>query len=130
MSKTRLLLLAGLFFPLLAAADRKVHFNGDFESGKVRSLESQTDGFRIRTLPVKQRGNEMVVVSAGGGGPNSGLDTRVVRSESVKSELVQPRAGNFFARSALHFDKDYSGWNGGKFNNPRSALNISGESNK
>ena len=132
MKRPRILLLLVLLIPGLAAAERKVAFTGDFESGEVRSTDSRVDGFRVRTLPAVQKDKEIAVVSSGGAGPDSGIDTRVVREETVerngngKGEIVRPRSGKYFLRSALYKHKDYSQLQNGR-DKPRSGINVSGD---
>jgi hypothetical protein len=59
-------------------------------------------------------------VDSGGAGPGSNLDVRVEQSETVDGQLVLPRKGNYFLRSLIDFDKDYSVYSGnGSKNKPR-----------
>ena len=116
-------------------AEGGAHFTGDFESGKVLPIESQVDGFRIRTLPEPQRGKEIEVISAGGADAKAALDTRVVSEDKVAksgngggSEVVKPRKGKYFLRSVLYKHKNYSELQGGR-DKPRSGINVSGDSN-
>jgi hypothetical protein len=110
-------------------AQQNVHFTGDFESGRIEASSSNKDGFYIHTLAHPQIGTESVRSSLGGFGPETGLDTRVVTSEIVGSEIVLPRNGKFFLRSALYFGKDYSELNSG-LNKPRSKFPMSHENNR
>lgn len=96
------------------------------ESGRVQNAGSKQDGFYIQTF----RDNNEVLVGSGGAGPDSGLDTRVVRSETVGSETIRPRKGDYFMRSALHYEKDYSvsSFNKGcQCNKPRSTMMLGHE---
>lgn len=127
------LLLLALLVPGISLAERSVVFTGDFESGQVKSAESTVDGFRIRTLPEIQKIDEIAVVSSGGAGPDSRIDTRVVSKETVErtgngggDEVVRPRTGGYFLRSALYKHKDYSLLQSGK-DKPRSGINVSGD---
>lgn len=136
MYKTIAFVLLGTTICGTAFAQRNVQFTGGLESGAVRDLASNVDGFRIRTLPHPQVGGEVAIVDTGGAGPDSKIDTRVVPSEIVPTngngdgnELVAPRRGNYFARSALYFEKDYSQLQSGE-NKPRSAIAIAGKDNK
>lgn len=123
MLKTSALLLVGIVTVNIAHADRNLHFSGDFETGEVQPNGSLIDGFFVKTLPHPQGGVDQFVVSNGGAGPDSNLDTRVVPSETVGSQFVRPRKGNFFMRSAIYFDKDYSGFRGnGGDNKPRTNI--------
>lgn len=101
-------LLTLLVFSKYVSAQENIRFNGSFESGQLRTAGSRTDGFFLQTLPDPQGGVDYVDVGSGGAGPDSGLDARVVRRESVGSEVVTPRRGNYFFRGAIYFDKDYS----------------------
>jgi hypothetical protein len=98
---------------------------GDFESGLILTKSSVIDGFFIKTLPHPQGGVDEVMISSGGAGPSSGLDTRVVPLETVGSDLVLPRSGKFFMRTAVYFDKDYSRFSGNSGENkPRSTIAL------
>jgi hypothetical protein len=121
------LTVAGLLISSVAAAQqRNLAFIGDLESGVVRSSSQKQDGFYIRTLPTDQRGQEVLSGGSGGFGPDSNADTRVVRSDTVGSETVRPRRGEFFMRSALYYDKNYLGLNTDEGRDkPRSSLAIS-----
>lgn len=124
-----------LLAPAAALAERQVHFTGGFESGKVLPIESQTDGFRIRTLPDPQKGTEIEVISGGGADAGAKIDTRVVSEERVEKngngggdEVVRPRQGKYFLRSMLYKHKNYSEMQSGK-DKPRSGINVSGNGN-
>ena len=136
MMRACVLLCIGMVVPVVAGADRHVRFQGDFESGKVRSIESSVDGFRIRTLPDPQLGSAIAIIEKGGAEAVENIDTRVTTSELVPvngrgvGEKVRPRSGQYFIRSALHRTKDYSKMNANGENKPRSAINIAGEKNK
>lgn len=110
---------------LTVTASAEVRFTGDFESGKVLDVAQPHDGFFIGTLPVKQIGSEHMSSGSGGFGPDSGADTRVVSSERVGDELVKPRRGDYFIRSAIYFEKDYTELTGGR-NAPRSRIYVQG----
>ena len=129
MLKACTIILLGLVVPSIATAQRNLNFEGNFESGEILPNESQHDGFFVHTLPHPQQGSDSVRSNQGGFGPNSGLDTRVVESEIVGAEIVKPRDGDFFLRSALYFNKDYSELNSG-LNNPRSKIYMNHEINK
>jgi hypothetical protein len=118
------LILVGTLLSTAAAAAPKVAYTGDFETGQIQPADSTHDGFYIKTLPNPQLGSEILVSGKGGFGPSSASDTRVVSSEPVGGEVVRPRKGNFFARSALYYDKDYRNVNNGVLDKPRSFLNI------
>jgi hypothetical protein len=79
------------------------------------------------TLPHPQGDVDQITISSGGAGPASGLDTRVVPFETVGSELVLPRSGKFFIRTAVYYNKDYSRFTGnGGVNKPRSLIGLGG----
>lgn len=118
-----------LIAPIAALAERNVHFTGDFESGKIMQRDKATNGFFIHTLKSPQVASESYASQDGGFGPESGMDTRVVSSEIVGTEIVRPRAGKYFVRSALYKNKDYSELNNG-VNKPRSKIYINGNANK
>jgi hypothetical protein len=106
-----------------ASAERNVHFTGDFESGRIQSAGSARDGFFVHTLPHPQSGVASVRGTESAFGPTDAVDTRVVPSEVVGTETVRPRAGQYFIRSALYFDKDYSELNADTtLEKPRSKL--------
>ena len=109
----------------VSAMSQEYVFQGGFESGRILDLGSSSDGFFVHTLPHPQVGSESVSSATGGFGPDSNADTRVVRSELVNGEKVTPRSGEYFLRSALYYDKDYSSLNGGK-NKPRSKIYMNG----
>lgn len=125
MLKTATLLLLAALTINVAHAQRNVHFTGDFETGQVQVSGADHDGFFVKTLPNPQGGVDQFVVSEGGAGPNTNLDTRVVPNDTVGSERVEPRSGQFFMRSALYSNKDYSRFlgNGGK-NKPRTSITV------
>jgi len=129
MLKTSTLLVIGVALANIALADRNVHFTGNFETGAIQKYGSPHDGFSVKTLPDPQDGVDQVVIRDGGAGPNTNLDTRVVPNEFVGSELVEPRKGNFFLRSAIYFDKDYSRFSGNSARNkPRMSFIIKKDS--
>ena len=99
-----------------------VRFTGAFESGQLNAKASVTDGFLLQTL----QGSAFIELGTGGASAATGYDTRVVSSEVYNSETILPRKGNYFVRSEIFFNKDYSvmPFNGGK-NKPRSAISMS-----
>ncbi len=130
MLKASGIFLLVLVVPAVAAAQRNLHFTGDFESGKILPYASAIDGFYFHTLPHPQTGSESVAGSKGGLGPASQVDTRVVYGDVVGTEIVPPRKGNFFLRSALYYDKDYSELNEGGKQKPRSKIYMSHENQR
>jgi len=125
MLKVGILMLAGMAAANVAHAQQSVHFVGDFETGAVQRHGDGRDGFFIKTLPNPQGLIGEIMITAGGAGPDSNLDTRVVSSESVGGELVKPRKGSYFLRSAIYFDKNYDGFSGsGGVNKPRTSISI------
>lgn len=114
-----------VFMSSIVFAGPKVSLTGAFESGEFKASEGQVDAFVVRTLPSLQSGSEYIGTTSGGGDAASNWDTRVVRSESVGGQTVTPRQGKFFARSALYYDKDYTGLNGG-LKKARSSLGVGG----
>lgn len=117
-----------LIAPTVTAAERNVHFTGDFESGKIQSKKSKKDGFFVHTLPNPQSGKKSVSSGSGGFAASTKHDTRVVPSDTVGKENVKPRAGRYFVRSALDRKKNYSELNGGK-DKPRSKIYVAGDGN-
>lgn len=109
----------------VAVADSRVKFTGNFETGEVQPKRDSHDGFFVKTLPNPQSKVSEVSITSGGAGPRSGLDTRVVATDAVDNQIVRPRSGRYFLRSAIYRDKDYSEFkgNGGK-NKPRSSIGI------
>ncbi len=127
MLKTGVWLLLGIVAPSMAYAAENVHTSAGFETGKFQPASGNIDAFFVQTLPDPQRGNKAIRTGKGGGGPTSNWDTKVVRSETVAGQLVMPRKGNFFARSMLYYDKDYTSLNGGGLPKPRSALSLTSD---
>jgi hypothetical protein len=125
MLKTSALLVVGLIATLNAYGEPKVHFTGDFETGRIQPVGTPHDGFFVKTLPNPQGNETQFVIGNGGGGPGSNIDTHVETSERVGPDLVVPRRGNYFLRSAIYFDKKYDGFigNSGK-NKPRTAMTF------
>ena len=133
MMKSGALLLVSLMMANIsyAEAGRHVLFTGDFESGQIQKYGSVPDGFFVKTLPHPQGTVEEVVIGKGGAGPDSNLDTRVVSSEVVGSELVKPRSGRFFIRTAICHDKKYDGFGGNsELNKPRTSVIVKNEQMK
>jgi hypothetical protein len=125
MLRIGVLLLLGLSAVNLAHAERSLRVVGDFESGLVQDKSSLTDGFFVKTLPHPQGDVDEIAISSGGAGPASGLDTRVVPLETVGSDVVLPRSGKFFIRTAAYFNKDYTGFSGNSgINKPRSLISL------
>jgi hypothetical protein len=124
------LALLGVLIVAPARAERNVYFTGTFESGQIRSSSSTVDGFWVHTLPNPQTGATSVHSPDSSFGPSSALDTRVVRTEVVGSETVSPRKGEYFLRTAIYFEKDYTELNGGELNKPRSKIYLSDEAHR
>ena len=60
------------------------------------------------------------LTNAGELSPGSNLDVRVEATETVNGQVVLPRKGNYFLRSAIHFNKDHSVFSGSSgINKPR-----------
>jgi hypothetical protein len=123
MLRVGILMLVGIAAANAAHAQRSVYFTGDFETGAVQKHGSTSDGFFIKTLPNPQGLIEEIVIMSGGAGPDSKLDTRVMGGEFVGGELVKPRRGMYFMRSAIYFDKKYDGFSGNSgVNKPRAQI--------
>jgi hypothetical protein len=106
-------------------------FVADLESGQIQRASQDKDGFFVKTLPDPQSGTDSISSGSGGFGPDSKIDTRVVHSEVVGSETVKPRAGNYFLRSALHYNKSYFGLNSESGqDNPRTGMAMSDPSHR
>lgn len=111
---------------------RKLDFEGSFESGKITRAGEKIDGFFINTLHAIT--NEPVGSMNGGGKngePNSNWDTRVVTSELVQfsngqKENIKPREGQYFLRSAIYYEKDYTNLfsEPQETNKPRSSIGL------
>ena len=99
---------------------RNIWFENAFETGQIQNTIGEIDGFFMQTLPEPQTGSESISTSQGGFGPDSGTDTRVVASEIWNGELITPRQGSYFLRSAIKYDKDYR-----EFNNIDTTLPYS-----
>jgi hypothetical protein len=126
---SKLFLIAVVAAASAHAADN-VNFTGAFESADTQESGSTPDGFFLQTLPHPQAGVGYVGVGDGGAGPGSGLDTRVVPNDQVGSEIVLPRKGRYFLRSAIYFNKDYSRFPGANGNKSRSTIGMPSESLK
>jgi hypothetical protein len=107
-----------------AEAARTVQYTADFSTGQMQPAAENHDGLYVRTLPNSQSGSEYLSSGSGGFGPTSSSDTKVVASESIGGETVRARAGSYFARSALHYSKNYIGLNNGTADKPRSELGV------
>ena len=90
-------LVAALALSGHAAAQQNLSFVGNFESGQIQRASQTQDGFYVKTLPDPQSGTDSISSGDGGFGPESKIDTRVVRSEVVGSETIKPRIGSFLA---------------------------------
>jgi hypothetical protein len=102
-----------------------VHFVGDFESGLIKSSSSTHDGFYIATLTDPQRSDEFLHSGQSDFGPDANADTRVVSSEIIGGQTVRARAGQFFIRSQISYEKDYLLLNNEIKNRPRSKIYMS-----
>ena len=124
----RFVLMASLVFaPGPSWANGNVFLEATFESGKIQRVSSSTiDALFIQTLPDPQIADEGISTGAGGFGPESKWDTKVVRGEQVGSDVVLPRSGEHFLRSALYLEKDYNILNGYSADKPRSTINLAG----
>jgi hypothetical protein len=125
MLKVRLLLPLGLIVASGALADEGRRVTATFETGQFQRNDGLTDPFFVQTLTDSLLNAVIVQSSIGGGGPGSNWDTKVVASETVGGQFVTPRRGKYFMRSALYFNKDYSGMNKGE-NKPRAKMPING----
>jgi hypothetical protein len=121
---------AMLFVASLAPAwaSDKVFLEAAFNSGEIQPNKSTVDGFYIQTLPNPQIKDEGISSGSGGFGPETNWDTKVVAEEQVGAELVVPRVGSHFLRSALYWDKDYNVLNNFREDKPRSTINFAGTS--
>lgn len=124
----------GNFLSGTAVAQGDIRFRADFESGSVQGKNSNHDGFRIMTLPINQVGTTVFSSASGCCGPSAPLDTRVVSSRKppntglgAATETVLPRNGQFFLESSIHYNKNYTAWNGNAGQDKtRSAIYITG----
>ena len=104
------------------AVDRNVFWYADFETGAIQGHANAHDGCFIMTLPEPQSDpNDGVSSTSGGFGPATSYDLRVVASEVVGAETVTPRAGSYFCRSKIYFDKRYESLNAATY--PNDTLN-------
>lgn len=122
MNRTQTILLFA-FLSVSASAGERVRNAITFESGKIMPSSSTVDGGYISTLPDPQAGSETIRTGAGGCGPASNCDMRVVQSEKIAGQEVKPRAGDYFLRIRLDKSKDYSLLNSGA-HKPRNALSF------
>ncbi len=124
-------LLLGVVVSWSATADdKRVHFVGDFESGRIAANGTKHDGFYIATVPINQTGSKVMVSGDDDFGPSSSADTRVVRSEVVGGQTVRPRSGEFFLRTEVFRDKNYLVLNNQAKNKPRSKLYLTHDSHR
>lgn len=125
-----LLALLGLFLlfgsNIVFSAERRIFVEGTFESGAIQPNNELRDGFRIATLPNSQFDGEGILTGSGGFGPETDWDTRVVRKEVVGDDVVLPRSGSYFLRSAIFWEKDYNVLNNFRADKPRSGMNLGG----
>jgi hypothetical protein len=120
MLKRLFVLVCGVaFFAMQASAG--VRMDAGFETGQIQAKDGVVDAGLIRTLPDPQKGDETFTSGSGGCGPSSNCDLRVVKSETVGGETIQPREGDYYLRMLLDKSKDYTGLNGGK-PKPRNAF--------
>lgn len=106
-------------------AQVKVHAYAGFESGELQQKGSTTDGILLNTLTNPQDGTSFYATGQGGAGPETNLDTKVVSSEVVGNETVEPRKGRYFLRSAIYLSKDYLTINHMELDKPRSEMAFS-----
>lgn len=124
-------LMMGILLSATAASDdNKVHFVGDFESGRVQSKDSTHDGFLVQTLPNPQIGAESVHSGQSDFGPATNADTRIVASEVIGGETVRPRKGRYFLRTEVFREKNYLDLNNYAKNRPRSKIYMSDAAHK
>jgi hypothetical protein len=100
---------------------RSVWFRGDFESGVLQANGGAIDGFYAQTLPTNQVSDETVTSGGGGFGPTADTDLQVVQTWTIPAngngggtEVVTPRAGNYFVKNLLDRNKNYSNIADGK----------------
>jgi hypothetical protein len=106
------------------AAARNIALAGTFEEGRILAASLPLEGLQVQTLPDPQVGSEILQITQGGLGPTAASDTKVVPKEYVGDELVLPRAGEYFLRSKISYDKNYSNLNPGDADRPRSGINL------
>jgi hypothetical protein len=106
------------------AADRNIALAGTFEEGRILSGSQPLEGLMIQTLPDPQSGSEILQITDGGLGPTAGADTKVMPKEYVGDELVLPRAGQYFLRSKIYYEKNYTKLNPDATDRPRSGINL------
>lgn len=97
------------------------HAPGDANDDQVLGkYPVDTTGLPAYTSGAQAERWESAAVTNGGAGPGENRDGTVVESATVGGEVVLPRRGEHFMRTAIFFDKDYSVFpgNSGK-NKPR-----------
>ena len=113
-----------------AWGSESIHLKGTFESRQIQDTRGEVDGFFIQTIPEPQLTDEWIGSGSGGFGPDTAWDTRVVPQELVNGELVLPRNGDYFLRSAIYYDKNYQGLNDGVDSKPRQSMVLTNPSQR
>ena len=129
-NRCAILLLGFALSSQAVADDQKLHFIGDFESGRILSKDSRHDGFFIETLPNPQSGAETLHSGDSDFSQLTKSDTRVVTSEAIGGETVKPRKGQYFLRTEVFRDKNYLDLNNYAKNRPRSKIYMSDNSHR
>ncbi len=112
---------------------RSIWFDGQFETGPpnyINDRDDQVDGYRFRTLPTNQKGNEIFACLDGkcDVGPTSGLDVRVVSgatpptTNSGSAGAVTPREGSYMLEAQLKLSQNYTGLQADGLDKPRSTF--------
>jgi hypothetical protein len=112
----------------LANAGENVYASAGFETGRFQPADQRTDAFWVRTLPDPQVGNQAIESGVGGGSPSSNWDLKVVR-EVQSNKIVRPRRGNYFVRSVLHYNKDYTKLSDG-VRAPRNSFSMASDAHR
>lgn len=111
-----------------SALAENVHLSAGFETGRIQSASGNVDAFFVMTLPNPQNGSESIKTGSGGGQPSSNWDSKVVREEN-RGQQILPRSGNYFARSMIYANKDYTDLNDG-LHKPRNALSLTAQEHR
>lgn len=128
--RTLILMIAMAAASSAFADDSRVHFIGDFETGRIAANGTRNNGFYIATVPNRQVGSTVIVSGDDDFGPDSEADTRVVRSEVVGGQTVTPRSGQYFLRTEVFRDKNYLVLNNQVKNKPRSKIYLTHDAHR
>lgn len=116
--------LNGRLFRVKVIDSNRFELWEDHRPGEPNSRQTNLGSYKVdtRSLGTYGGGGTLMLWSEerSTGAPGSNYDVRVEASEMVDGQRIRPRRGNYFLRSAIYYNKDYSVFSGnsGK-NKPR-----------